>query len=92
MLFESSPRGHRHVHHHNAAPPVSHVHEYGEQARRAPVHGRVVEYEYPRAPLWAQEANKYSNSEEDVNREAEEFIRMEHKKFELSKETSMKRE
>ncbi|KAK4773832.1 hypothetical protein SAY87_028851 [Trapa incisa] len=83
MMFDNSPykylyvpkHGQRHAPAHASAAPT-HASEGG---RPVQVHARAP------TPSWD------GDSSENVDREAEEFIRMQHRKFELSKGMSMKK-
>lgn len=65
---------------------VKHNHHHEEPVMEAPRRVRVIEYEF--APRHVK-ADDHHVSEENVDKEAEEFIKGEHKRFELSKLISM---
>ncbi|XP_030545091.1 uncharacterized protein LOC115751347 [Rhodamnia argentea] len=71
-----------------ANPPRAYDGRHGNADRTGPRRDRVAEYEevYQYAPARGVKGGVRSEfADEDVNGEAEEFIQMEHKKFELSK-------
>ncbi|PKI77124.1 uncharacterized protein LOC116211518 [Punica granatum] len=86
---ESFPNHHGHNLHHHAGPPAAYVYEEGERGKIAPARAQMA-YEYERTPSWNQEEKRNSIAQEDVDREAEEFILIEHKKFERNRGLTMK--